>query len=249
MGQATKKNVEAAMIFFQKSAEKGFSDSQYNLGQYYMDAIESWEGIVRDEKEAVKWYTMAAQQGHVNAQYNLGQYYMGVLHNDLAVSVDVEKALHWYNLSAKHASESQYALGVIYYEGTSVPKDLSKAYKWFVSASEAGDADAKTNLAIMYINGEFVEEDLDTAFSLLKEAAQLNESKAQYLTGLFYKGGITVAKDLEKAYFWIALADLNNVVFDSVAELDDIESILGKETTKIIWSQAKNHYEEMTSSG
>ena len=55
-------------------SEQGNAEAQFNLGLiYYLG-----DGIPRDYKEAVKWYTKAAEQGNADAQYNLGvMYYIG----------------------------------------------------------------------------------------------------------------------------------------------------------------------------
>jgi len=48
-------------------------------------------GVLKDDKEAVKWYRKAAEKGNASAQYNLGGMYVygeGVLK-------DLSKAKYW----------------------------------------------------------------------------------------------------------------------------------------------------------
>jgi TPR repeat protein len=33
------------------------------------------EGVLQDDKEAIKWYQKAAEQGHASAQFSLGVMY------------------------------------------------------------------------------------------------------------------------------------------------------------------------------
>ena len=54
-----------ALTKFQSAAKRGNSDAQYNLGLMY----DKGEGVAKDYKEAVRWYTLAAKQGIAIAQY------------------------------------------------------------------------------------------------------------------------------------------------------------------------------------
>ena len=50
------------------AAEQGNARAQYNLGYAY----DKGKGVVKDQREAVRWYRMAAKQGDADAQFNLG---------------------------------------------------------------------------------------------------------------------------------------------------------------------------------
>jgi TPR repeat protein len=53
---------------------------------YYKD-----EGVLKDDKQAIKWYRKAADQGYADAQLNLGDTYA----NGLGVLKDLSKAKYW----------------------------------------------------------------------------------------------------------------------------------------------------------
>ena len=53
------------------ASEQGDAKAQFRLGEMY----ENGEGVEKDYREAVKWYTKAAQQGLASAQNNLGGMY------------------------------------------------------------------------------------------------------------------------------------------------------------------------------
>ena len=53
-------------------AEQGNAQAQYNLGFLYEYGFGLPEGVVKDQKEAVKWHRLAAEQGNKHAQYHLG---------------------------------------------------------------------------------------------------------------------------------------------------------------------------------
>ncbi len=49
-------------------AEQGDAAAQFNLGVMYSFG----DGVLQDDKEAVRWYRKSAEQGVAEAQYNLG---------------------------------------------------------------------------------------------------------------------------------------------------------------------------------
>ena len=82
-----KGDYKTAFIEWQPLAEQGHAKAQYNLGLMY----DNGEGVLKDDKEAVKWYRKAAEQGHAKAQYNLGVMYI----NGDGVLKDLSKAKYW----------------------------------------------------------------------------------------------------------------------------------------------------------
>ncbi|HIG85781.1 MAG TPA: DUF3298 domain-containing protein [Planctomycetes bacterium] len=68
------------------------SRAQFNLGLMYG----SGEGVLKDDKEAVKWYRKAANQGLADAQFMLGS----IHHDGVGVLKDYVAAYAWYSLSA-----------------------------------------------------------------------------------------------------------------------------------------------------
>ena len=88
-GWGVEKNIDTALEWFTKSAEKGYAKAQNQAGGIH-DAKE------RDE-EAFKWFTKSAAQGDTDAQYNLGLWY----ENGYGVMKDAPEALKWYGKAAE----------------------------------------------------------------------------------------------------------------------------------------------------
>jgi TPR repeat protein len=60
------------------------------------------DGVLKDPKEAIKWYKLSADQGHGIAQYELGKmYYMG-----FGVLKDPKKAAEWIKKSYEKGYEA-----------------------------------------------------------------------------------------------------------------------------------------------
>ena len=75
-------------------------------------------------------------------------------------------------------AEAEHALGVRYFEGISVRKDLSVAAYWFQRATDHGSAMAANNLGSMYLDGLAVGKDLEKAEQLLELAAKRGDPLA-----------------------------------------------------------------------
>ena len=116
---------------WQRLAEKGSANAQFNLGAMY----DSGDGVPEDDAEATKWYQQAADQGHVNAQFNLGTMYA----NGEGVAEDAAEAATWYRKAADQGNyRAQYNLGVFYANGQGVPQSDSESYVWLNLAAMSG---------------------------------------------------------------------------------------------------------------
>src|SRR5437762_3316950 len=96
-------------------------------------------------------------------------------------------------------TDSEYQLGLCYYSGDGVPKDFSKAAKWFRKAAEQNNAAAQCNLGISYASGQGVAKDGVEAAKWFRKAAEQNYADAQFRLGVFYHEGLGVAKDYTEA--------------------------------------------------
>lgn len=122
---------------WQKLAEKGSANAQFNLGAMY----DNGDGVTEDDAEAAKWYREAANQGHANAQFSLGVMYA----NGEGVDKSPEEAASWYQKAARQGDyRAQYNLGVIYANGEGVAQDLSESYVWFSIAAMSGSKNLTT---------------------------------------------------------------------------------------------------------
>ena len=72
-------------------AEKGDDIAQVNLGYMYANG----EGVLEDDKEAVRWYRKAAEAGNIEAQNNLGIMYI----NGEGVLQDYVTSYAWANIA------------------------------------------------------------------------------------------------------------------------------------------------------
>jgi len=186
-----------AVVWYQKAANKGESQAQYELGLVYM----SGEGVSKNYNEGVSWLKKAAEQGHAQAQYNLSlAYYKG---NGVAKSST--QSINWLTKSAEKGYEkAQNELGKTYRDGDEgVSKDLKQSIKWFRKSAEQGFPEAQYNLGVVLLQQN--EKDKEAIEWFLK-AAEQGFMHAQYDVGAEYYLGRNISQDFSKSAYWFKKA-------------------------------------------
>ena len=90
-------------------------------------------------------------------------------------------------------------LGLMYYRGEGVAKDLNRAANLFKRACDAGGPGGCMNLGLMYVKGEEVPKDPDRAANLFKRACDANLAAGCTNLGLMYAKGEYVPQDFNRA--------------------------------------------------
>ena len=93
----------------------------------------------------------------------------------------------------------QFRVGIHYYYGTSVKKDLKKAVKWFKSSAESGYVYAETSLGICYRKGEGILINYIEAVKHFEHAAARGDIVAIYNLAICYYYGQGVIKNYQKS--------------------------------------------------
>jgi len=108
--------------------------------------------------------------------------------------------------AAEHGdAAAQRKLGVLYFAGNGVSKNVLEAVKWFRKAAEQGDAEAQNTLGAMYVLGEGVQEDATEVVKWYRKAAEQGDISAQTNLGVMYAEGKGVPQDYGEAYAWYSL--------------------------------------------
>ncbi len=99
-----------------------------------------------------------------------------------------------------------YALGVMYYQGTGVPKDMVYSTKHFLNAAQRDHILAQFNLGNAFMHGRGVQHDLDQAEHWWRMAAAKGYARAQFNLGsLLYKDS-TLPTLREEGIAWYRVA-------------------------------------------
>jgi TPR repeat protein len=149
-----KQDYERAFVWAAKAAEQGYGPALFYIGEIYSQK--------NDNEKALEFYLKAAEKCDRSSLFALKrtQDYRKALElygdncelerlldyilNELAQiymeKQDYEKAFKIYSKSAlQNNALAQYNIGILYYNGTGVEKDLQKAFEW-VSKAAAQDS-------------------------------------------------------------------------------------------------------------
>lgn len=166
-------NNRKAFEYFQKAAEIGLPDAMTIMGQIY-DGRLSDDVVEKDVQKAFEWFTKAAECGDSVAQCELGQYYM----NGTACEKDMAEAIKWFKSAAQRSffdnpnGYACYWLGMIYYVGAGVEKNLRMAYSYFENAYGLGCTEALSMLYRCYSRGEGISKNSLKADELKEDASK-----------------------------------------------------------------------------
>lgn len=110
------------------------------------------------------------------------------------------------NSAEQGDAEAQYKLGLMYFEGTEIVKDLSKAETWISNAAKNGSVDAQMFLGYCLETGQFGRVEYELPFALYQSAAEKGNIKALLYIGNMYMTGTGTNQDTQKAieYFFKA---------------------------------------------
>jgi len=174
---------------------KDDSLAQYLMGRMYYFG----QGVTKDYKKGVEWFTKSAEQGDARGQNHLAYMY----EYGRGVTKDLKKAVEWYTKAAEQGyAMGQCNLGYMYQNGNGVTKDSKKAVEWYTKSAEQGYALGQLNLGYMYEFGNGVTKDLKKAVEWYTKAAEQGYARGKCNLGVMYEYGNGVRKDLKKAVEW-----------------------------------------------
>jgi hypothetical protein len=123
----------AAIDWYQKAASAGSAHAMSEIGVLFE--------LRRDYARAFEWYSRAARARNAHALFRLG-----VMHQEgWNVASDPVKALQLIEEAARlDSSAAQHYLGLLYFQGTRVPKSYVRSYAWLNMAAPKGAQYART---------------------------------------------------------------------------------------------------------
>jgi len=137
------KDYKKAFEIWEPLAVEGDGDAQYNLALLYLKG----NGVKKNERVALTWFTHAGNQDITDAQYNAGvMFYLGQ-----GVYPDYKSAIQWWELAAEtgHAN-AQNNLAIMHAYASGTRKDTDKALALWTKAAEQGHPDARHSLISAY---------------------------------------------------------------------------------------------------
>jgi len=156
---------EAAKSVWEPLAEAGDARALYNMATLYRRGL----GVDRDQERAWDLLRQSAEKGFAEAQYLLADLTM---RDREAEEGERQQAVRWWLAAAgqDHAL-SQYRLGLLYWNGEAVARDLVRGHAWMRLAAGSELEDARKALETMqqYLSPEQQEESAALAETLTEE--------------------------------------------------------------------------------
>lgn len=166
---------EPGMAFqaYKKSAILDYPPAQVALGDMYYRGT---DGVRRDLRMAMIWYSLAAKHQHPEALHALAVAY----ETGEGLPANPEQAKVYYKAAALAGNaDAQTVMGSYFYEGNGqIARDPVAARKWFEQAAVAAQVDAMYNLGVMTQKGEGGEKDNAKAWAWLRMAQSGGHPKA-----------------------------------------------------------------------
>jgi uncharacterized protein len=129
-------DLNEALKWYQKAAEMGYSEAQYNVCRLTAQGLVS----PADYKHATDWCSTLAESGDSWGEYGLAR----MLEEGVGTQPDVKKAAEWYTKSAEQGNPAaQFSLAAMYSQGKGVQTDLVEAYKWATIAGAKKHPEAR----------------------------------------------------------------------------------------------------------
>lgn len=182
VGDGIEKDRVEAVKWLRKSAESGYAEAQYALGDFFagLDATDE----LADPREAEKWLKAAAAQGNADAQSRLDVLKAKAASPDRTVSAELSGRL----------------------EPVEVTEDPAVTVHWSVLLSGLSGAEALLVRGFLLENGIYVNRDVSAAAAAYRGAAMQGDARGQLWLSSMYADGRGVTKDPVIADGWLRLA-------------------------------------------
>jgi len=126
---------------------------------------------------------------------------------DISIDISAKDLQTLHTQATQGYADSQYALGLLYAIGQSVPQNYATALQWYEKAAAQGNAEAQNTLGELYNTmGTGIMVDHVKARYWFEKAAAQGNAKAQRNLGYIYEVGWGVPQDYMRAYMWYQLA-------------------------------------------
>lgn len=212
-----------AAAAWQEGATKGDPECQMALAE----ALDEGRGVLRNPRNAVRWYRAAAENGVARAQARLAGFYSHGIGDpadkggddprraSFSLPKDDVQARYWAEKAASQGlPEAQVLLAWLYCRngGESAPRDPVRAEHWYRVAMAQGSVKATIGLATMIAAGDVEGHGPEQAFALYSQAAAEGDHTAEYYTGLYLLEGVGTPPDHEAARQWLFKAGEGGIV-------------------------------------
>ena len=98
--------------------------------------------------------------------------------------------------------QSQFNLGIFYYNGDFIPEDKKKAFNWLKKCAELGDIDSQNYIGKMLLEGKGIQKDLEEGLQWIIKSANNGN--------ILINGDFNKKKDIYNGVRWIQKSASND---------------------------------------
>ena len=184
-------------LWMKRAAEQGNTLAQVRYADMLMKT-----GSPTDAEDAINFYKSAANAGNEEARMKISS-----LSRHEGLNQDLETVKDIFRQLAERGNPlDMYRYADLLLKTAWSDEDCTKAFEWFVKASDAGNAEAMYSAALMLRDGKGVAKNVNECVHYLEKAAELGLQRSQLLLGDLYYEGKIVEKDDTKAIHWYEMA-------------------------------------------
>jgi TPR repeat protein len=184
----TKSKYKKSLCCFEQASINGHIKAQYYVAYQNHKGL----GTAQNFDDAIYWYNKAIKDNNPDALYELASIYSNqngyknkqkakVYFYKAKMKGHQKAAIEYAKLAPTKIDEvkavKNYKLGLLYYDGKTLKKNLDKALKYFKISAELGSQKAHFRLGFMYLSGIEVKKDRTASLYHL-EKASFGKSKA-----------------------------------------------------------------------
>lgn len=196
-GLGVEEDVVSAIDFYEQGSLNRDDYCLYHLGMCYLNG----KGYVQNEEMAISYLK---QSQLVDAYKSLAKIYE-------RKKLDGEAFYYYQKAAFDYDVDALYKVGICYFDGIGVHKNIEEAKKNLMYASYLNQKDSFCKLGLMMIEGIGMDKDVDKGLEYLRKSAMLKCIDAYLYLAKFYEFGQYVEKDIHRSILYYQKAiELNN---------------------------------------
>lgn len=178
---------DAARALWEPLADAGNARALYNLATLYREG----QGVAKDPERARILLRAAAEAGFSEAQYLLASFLFDAAGDNEAQRQEAVRL--WLAAAAQGHASARYRLGLLYWNGETVARDLVRGHAWMTLAADDGLALADATLKTMakHLTGSELRESSVLQAELLEQRSDRSPAPP--------RPAVTAARDEDRA--------------------------------------------------
>lgn len=169
-GTGTEKDIIQAISCFEQDAQEGGSQSPSALGKIYYGG----KDVPQDLEKSMFWFEKGALSGDPTCMM---MYLCSEMKKDPKQHLSPKSIAFVKKAADLHFAQAQHMCGLLYKEGTSVPKDTEKAVDYFEASVGNNFSESALELGILYRSGKDVPKDVEKSMFWFEKGALLGDPK------------------------------------------------------------------------